>query len=802
MWKNYLLVIYRNIMRQKLNTLINIVGLAAGISAGTLIFLYIHTELNFDKNWKDADNLYRVNEVFDYHKREATPYALTANKLGQRMIEEFPDLDICRVERDVYGKNIFIDDEWIDPGNIMHTDDNFFKFFTYPRDFILQETDTLPDAWISEKLYEAYFEPYKIDQFTYGEKVYQISGVFSKSGYNSHLDVDIVIHYDEIMLQERKSINDWTRLNTSVYVRSELPMSELEAKIEKAFRSEVDTFTTRYNMNMDLRFPFIPVKDIHFSNIYQYDSLTNTDRQIVWLFSVIGFLILTIASINYINMAIAQGGIRAREIAIRKTMGASRKNIIVQFLGESIAIAFLAILISIIFSEMLFPAFNQITGFDFHIFEWVILKRMLIFLVIIWILLGFISGFYPAFVLSLFQPITIFRSGADLMLYRNVRSYFVSSTKVRKTMLIAQYLVAGTIIISTIIIQLQTSYLTGKDLGFDLENLVIVELERDSSRESKYEKLLSAVLELEDVQKATLANRVPGMRTGRLLFYIPTDTGIYQNAIDFYSGKPDYMETIGCEVVVGRWFDPDATAENKQREVLVNEAFVEAMKWDRPLGRVIGSGFVSDHKIVGVIKDFNYYSLHQSVMPLVVLPYIMPSQYLVINSNEPEKLIKSEGLYHIWNGFFPYEAPKVQLLKAAFNSQYAREHRLLSIFAYFSGLSIIISSLGLFALSAFSAQRKSKDISIRKILGAGRKHILKLLYLDYMQIFALATLLAWLGSYVFANQWLSTFVAAVAPGVIPYLLGSFFVLGIVAITVSYHTIKALRIEPAYFLKYE
>jgi putative ABC transport system permease protein len=802
MWKNYLVVVYRNIIRQKLNTLINILGLAAGISAGTLIFLYVHTELNYDRYWKDTDNLYRVNEVFDYHKREATPYAVVSHMLGKRMIEEFPGIQVCRVEKGNYGKNIFIDDEWIDPGTILHADDNFFKLFTYPRDFIFLETDTLTNAWVSEKLYETHFEPFDLDVFKYGNKTFQVAGVFSKSGYQSHLNVDLVIPFDTLMLNDRNRNMDWTRLNSSLYVRTDLPQEKLEAEINNAFRTEVDTFTRRYEMNMDIRFPVIPVKDIHFSNAYQYDSMTNGDRQIVWLFSIIGFLILTIASINYINMAIAQGGIRAKEIAIRKTMGASRKNIIVQFLGESIAITLFAILISIVFSEMLFPAFNQITGFDFHIFEIVILQRMLGFLIVVWIVLGFISGFYPAFVLSLFQPITIFRSGADLILYRNVRSYFVSSTKVRKTMLIGQYLVAGTIIISTIIIQLQNRYLMNRDLGFDLNNLLIMELERDSTRETKYENLLNTVLELEDVHKATLANRVPGMRTGRLLFYVPTDTGIYQNGFDFYSGKPDYLETLGCEVTSGRWFDPDAQDEELYREILVNEAFVKEMNWSNPLGRQIGSGFMTNHKVVGVIKNFNYYSLHQKVMPLVILPDIFPSQFLVINSYSPYKLLNNKSLYRIWNSYFPYEAPKVQMLKTAFNSQYNREHRLLSIFAYFSGLSIIISSLGLFALSAFSAQKRSKDISIRKILGAGSKHIIQLLYLDYMQIFALATLLAWLGSFIFANQWLSTFVASVSPGVIPYLIGSFLVLGIVTMTVSYHTIKALRIEPAYFLKYE
>ncbi len=802
MWKNYLAIIYRNILRQKLNTLINILGLAAGISAASLIFLYVHTELKFDESWEEPENLYRINETFEYFKKENTPYALTSHVLGRRMREYFPGMEICRLESGDYGDNIFVDDKWLNPGRIKHADDNFFKLFTYPRSFFNTEIDTMPEAWVSKKVYNRFFAPYNVQTFKYGSQWYELAGTFNKSGYHSHLEVDVLVPYDSLILNDFKHVNDWTRLNTFTYVRTSHKQQELEHLINRKVEREVDEFTSKYEMQMNLHFPVISLPDIHFNHVYQYDSLSNRDKNVVWLFSIIGMLILTIASINYINMAIAQGGIRAREIAIRKTMGATRKNVITQFLGESVAITLLAIIISVIFTEMLFPAFNEVTGFDFHIFETAVLSRLIAFLAIVWILLGFLSGFYPAFVLSLFQPITIFRGGADLMLYRNVRSYFVSSTKVRKLMLVAQYLVAGTIIIATIIIQLQTSYLVNRDMGFDMDKLVIMQLEKDSTRAPQYRKLLEAVLELENVEKATLAERVPGLRTGRLLFYFETDSGRYQDGFNVFSGRPDYLEVLGCEVVSGRWFDPSAREGELRNEIMINESFVETMGWKQPLGKVFASGFSDEHKVVGVVKDFNYYSLHQDVKPLAILPNIFTNRYLVINARNPGALVKSGKLEHIWAGFFPNQVPTINRLRNTFNSQYTHEHRLLSIFAYFSGLSIIISSLGLFALSAFSAQKRSREISIRKILGAERKHILTLLYVDYMQIFALATLLAWLGAFVFANQWLDTFIASVSPGLLPYILGSVFILGIVAITVSYHTLKATRTNPAVFLKYE
>ncbi|HKK60546.1 MAG TPA: FtsX-like permease family protein [Salinivirga sp.] len=802
MWKNYLAIIYRNILRQKLNTFINILGLAAGISAASLIFLYVHTELKFDESWDNADELYRVNETFEYFRKESTPYALTSHVLGKRMRSEFPDMQVCRLETGDYGNNIFVDDKWLNPGRIKHADDNFFKLFTYPQTVFTTRTDTLPKAWIAKKKYEKYFEPFNTKTFRYGEKWYELAGTFNKSGYQSHLDIDLIVPYDSLILNDYKHTQDWTRLNTLTYVRTDLGAGKLEQLINQRLKNEVDAFTRKHNMQMNLHFPAISLPEIHFNHVYQYDSLSNRDKNVVWLFSIIGILILTIASINYINMAIAQGGIRAREIAIRKTMGATRKNVIIQFLGESVAITLLAIIISVIFTEMLFPAFNEITGFDFHIFESAVLSRLVVFLSVVWLLLGFLSGFYPAFVLSLFQPITIFRGGADLMLYRNVRSYFVSSTKVRKLMLVAQYLVAGTIIIATIIIQLQTNYLVNRDMGFDMDKLVIMELEKDSTRAPQYRSLLNAVLELDNVEKATLAERVPGLRTGRLLFYFESDSGRYQNGFNVFSGRPDYLEVLGCEVVAGRWFDPSARKGELRNEILVNEAFVETMGWSQPLGKEFASGFSDEHKVVGVVKDFNYYSLHQNIEPLAILPNIFTNRYLVINARDPKELMNSGKLEHLWSGFFPNQVPTINRLRNTFNSQYTHEHRLLSIFAYFSGLSIIISSLGLFALSAFSAQKRSREISIRKILGAGHKHILGLLYVDYMQIFAIAILLAWLGAFVFANQWLDTFVAAVSPGLLPYILGSVFILGIVAVTVSYHTLKATRTNPAVFLKYE
>lgn len=777
-------------------------GLAAGISAASLIFMYVFTELSYDDRWQNADSLYRLNETLDYFGREKTPYAKTSHMLGKRLREDFSGMKVCRVESGNYGDNIFVADQWLNPGAIKHADDNFFQLFTYPRIKFSQRTDTLPGAWVARKVYSKYFEPYNKKTFQYGHKKYSLAGTFKTTGYMSHLPVDVVIPYDSSMLSEYKRTHDWGRLNTWTYVSSQLGKDALEQKINNHLAAEVDSFINKYDMQLNISFPVIAVPDIHFSNQYQYDSLSNGDKRIVWLFTVIGILILTIASINYINMAIAQGGIRAKEIAIRKTMGASRRNIIIQFLGESVTITLLAIIISVIFTEMLFPAFREITGFDFSLFEAVMFSKLTVFLLIVWLLLGFISGFYPAFVLSLFQPITIFRGGTDVLLYRNVKSYFVSSTKVRKLMLVAQYLVAGTIIIATIIIQLQTRYLMNRDMGFDLDKLVMIELEKDSSRANRYRQLMNTVRELEDVEKATLAGRIPGLRTGRLLFTFENDSGRSQNAFNFYSGRPDYPEVLGCEILTGRWFDPSGNQEDVRKEVLVNQAFVKTMNWENPLGKTFGSGYVDDHKVVGVVKDFHYYSLHQPVLPLVIMPNIFTNRYLVINTNEPRHLLRSGKLEHVWKGFFPNEIPTIEQLRSSFNSQYMRERRLLSIFAYFSGLSIIISSLGLFALSAFSAQKRSKEISIRKILGAGRKHILRLLYIDYMQIFAVATLLAWLASFVFAHQWLDSFIASVNPGLIPYITGTLLILGIVALTVSFHTIKALRTNPAVFLKYE
>ncbi len=805
MWRNYLIIVYRNVLRQKLNTIINILGLAAGISAATLIFLYVYAELTYDENWDNPDDIYRINESFDYPDREPSHYAMTSHLVGKRLRESRQFNEVCRIETGNYGHNIYVNDTWLNPGNIKHVDRNFFNIFTYPRTFFQYEEIDIENkepAWVSEDVYNRFFEPYKVKEFRYGTTDYYIVGTYKKKGFHSHLDIDILILYDSVMLSNYKRMYDWTRINSLTYVRTSLRKNELKERVDQLFSEEVKQFEEKANLKMNLYFPVIPLADIHFSQKYQYDSLSNSNKRMVWLFSVIGVLILTIASINYINMAIAQGGIRAREIAIRKTMGASRRNIIIQFLGESVAITFLAILASFIISELLFPAFNEITGYDFHIFDNIVLVRMMVFLGFVWIILGFFSGFYPAFVLSLFQPITIFRGGADLLLYRNVRSYFVSSTKVRKLMLIAQYLVAGTIIITTIIIQLQTRFLMNRDLGFDLDNLVIMELEKDTAREDRYKRILNNIRELDNVQAATLAERIPGLRTGRLLFNFKTDSGIYHREFDYFSGYPDYMEVIGSEIVLGRWFDPDGSRDEMKNEVLVNQAFVKSMNWKNPLGREFGSGFIDDHKVVGVLKNFNYYSLHNDVSPLVVLPGVFTSRYLVINSNEPRELIKSGKLQHLWSGFFPNEMSSVKLLKSSYNSQYTREHRLLSIFTYFSGLSIIISSLGLFALSAFSAQKRCREISIRKILGAGRKHILRLLYMDYMQIFALSTLLAWLFSFVFANQWLHSFIAAVSPGVIPYVFGGIIILSIVAITVSYHTVKALSTNPAINLKYE
>jgi putative ABC transport system permease protein len=802
MWKNYVVIVYRNIIRQKLNSLVNVLGLAAGISAASLIFLFVNTEMSYDEQWSESNQLYRVNETFGYYQKPETPYAVVSYLLGTRLRELFSEQSVCRVEGGNYGKKIFVEDKWVNPGAIKHTDDNFFELFDYPRQKLDVDTDTLPAAWVADQVFDNYFEQYNATSFVYGENTYYVAGTFSKQGYHSHLDVDIVIPYDSTIVNNWSRENDWTRLVANVYVKSELPTAQLEEKINRELDTNVDSFVNRYDMQMELYFPVIAVPDIHFSKQFQFDSYSNGDPNVVWLFAIIGLLILIVAGINYINMAIAQGGIRAREIAIRKAMGASRKNIIVQFLGESVAITLIAIVLSFIMTEMLFPAFNSITGFEFYIYDSYVFWPLLLFLFFVWFLLGFFSGFYPAFVLSEFQPVTIFRSGADLLLYRNVRSYFISSTKVRKAMLVVQYVIAGTIIITTIIIQVQTHFLFQRDLGFDLEKLVVIELEGNSAHEPEYKSLLSAVNELENVNRASLANKVPGQRTGRLLFTFHFNDSISQGTYDFYSGSYDVINVLGAEIIAGRGFDRTGTEEQIGREVLVNEKFVEHMGWDEPLGKKFRSGFQPAHTIVGVVRNFNYYSLHREIAPLVILPDIFSSHFLVINTDHPNTLIQSGKLEHLWNGFFPSEVPSIYKLSESYNAQYTKETRLLSIFMYFSGLSLIISGLGLFALSAFSVQRRSKEISIRKILGADRKHIIKLLYVDYIQIFLFSTLIAWGVAWLFAERWLGTFVASVSPGILPYIIGSLVIFLVAIITVSYHTLKAFVRNPSVYLKYE
>lgn len=799
MWKNYFTIVYRSILRQKLNSFINILGLAAGVSAAALIFLYVDTEIGYDKNWEQPENLFRVNETFDYYQKEETPYALVSFVLGTRLREFFPDDEVCRTELGRNGRNIFVEDTWVNPGVIRHADDNFFRIFTFPHTIFGNVDDTLPRAWVEQRVYETYFARFNANLFVYGNKKYALAGVFSKKGYQSHLEVDVLLPFDSVMVNEWSRQTDWSQLIASLYMRSDLTAQELEYSINSKFSTEVDSFVNRYNMQMRLRFPVIAVPEIHFSSDFQYDSLTNGDRNVVWIFTIVGLLIIIIASINYVNMAIAQGGIRAREIAIRKTMGATRKNIIIQFLGESVVILFFAIVASFVIIELLFPGFNELTGFHFTVFESNVIGRLLVFLFFVWILLSFFSGFYPAFVLSQFQPITIFRGGADLILFKNVRSYFVSSTKVRKTMLVAQYVVAGTIIVTTIIIQFQTNYLFERDLGFDINKLVVVELENDTTRKEQYTNFLSAVKDLDYVESATIASRIPGLRTGRLLFTFNTSGEITQSTIDYYSGNPDLLEVMGCELVSGRWFDVSGNMEQVKKEVIVNESFVEYLGWNDPLGRRFRSGFIPDHLIVGVVKDFNYYSLHKAVSPLVVVPYTGNNRFLIINSSEPDLLISSGQVHRLWAVFFPSEVLTISRLRDSFNSQYNKETKLLHIFTYFSGLAIIISSLGLFALSAFSVQRRIKEISIRKILGAERKHIIRLLYVDYFQIFILSSLLGWGAAFLFSQRWLNSFVSSVSPGIAPYLLGAVVIFFVAFFTVSYHTFKAIQANPAQFL---
>jgi ABC-type antimicrobial peptide transport system permease subunit len=785
MFKNYLKIALRNIKRHKGYSFINIVGLAIGMACCILILLWVQDELSYDRFHENADDIYRVIQDINFTDHSTT-WAITQGPLGPSLKEDYPEI-INAVRITGRELRLTYDEKSYDEGAGM-ADGSIFEMFTFP--LIKGDPATALSDPFSIILTEEMAAKYFGDEDPIGKIIkadnkwdFQVTGVMKNVPLNSHLQFDFLIPF--IFGRELNyTVDRWgnSQFRTYVQLQKGVPAQEVIQKIS-------GHLFEKPTIEKDARLNLQALTRIHLFSNYEYDS-AHGDIMYVTLFSIIAFFILLIACINFMNLATARSGNRAKEVGMRKVAGAHKTDIIKQFYGESILLAFIALLFAVAFVWLLLPVFNNLAAKELSMNLSGNLS-ILLGLLGIAMLTGIIAGSYPALFLSAFQPV---------MVLKGSRLSGSKGSLFRKILVVFQFSLTILLIVCTAGVYNQINYIQNRKLGYDKEHMIYFGMRGDMR--TQFDAVKNELLQNPNILGVTATSNVPtyGYTFSNSLWRWEgqsPDEEILMRAVFI---DVDYFKTFGMEIAEGRSFSREFPTDATEA-IMVNEEAVKAMGMESPIGKRLS---IQDNNfnIIGVVKNYHFRSLRQKIDPLILI-------YNPGNSRALFARLKSENIpqtigyiENLWKKFAPGYPFNFRFLDEALDRMYRSEQRIGTLFQYFSFLAILISCLGLLGLASFMAEKRTKEIGIRKVLGASTSNITLLLSKEFTKWVLIANVIAWPIAYFAVSKWLQGYVYKANIALWSFILSGVLALFIALITVSYQSIKAALANPIDSLRYE
>jgi putative ABC transport system permease protein len=792
MIKNLFLIALRNFKKDKWYNLLNILGLTIGISFSLFLIFYIRDELNYDRYNKKADRIYRIVSYIQERDKN-TNWTITQFPLGPTLKKDVPEVEeavrFAPRERTLFknGNNNYYETR------LYYADSNIFRIFTI--NFVEGNANALnqPNSIvISRSLAEKYFGKNvsavgKTLRTVYD--LYKVTGVFEDIPRNSHLRYDMLISMSSLKNNGGES---WGNFNYFTYVllKPGARAQNLNKKLEQIYHKNVEPIFSQFNVKM--RYDVQPITEIHLHSRLEREPEELGSMSYIWIFSAVAFFMLLIACINYMNLTTARSARRAKEIGIRKVTGSSRRQLILQFLSESVLTAFVAVLLSTVLVILLLPVFNSLSGKSFNLQT--LLQPFNIFLLLgIGLFTGLAGGSYPAFYLSGFTPVSVLKGAL---------SKASGNISLRRTLVVLQFSISMIMLICTWVVYSQLSYLRKKDLGFDKSQVMTVTVNTGEDERGKISSMDNDFRSLPGVRMVGTGNSYPGSPNINLnLFTVETKNGHVDKAIECYGVDENYLGALGIRIVKGRNF---SSLADTLHSILVNQAMVKHFGWDEAIGkRVKFPGDTSGNylEVVGVFNDFNQKSLYNPIAPLLLFygPNGNVIQLKINPANTNETIAKVENT---WKKYFPQLPFEYKFLDEGLNSQYAADQQRGKIFAALSILTIIITCLGLLGLTAFTTQQKQKEISIRRVMGASVSQIVTLVARNYLLLALIAAAIAFPVAYYFMHHWLKVFTYSAGLSFIPFIVSAFAIVLTALLTAMYHSAKAALSKPARNLRTE
>jgi len=801
MIKNYIKTAWRSLLKNKGFTILNVLGLSVGLATCLLIVFYVVDELSYDRYNANAASIYRV-EIDAKLNGNGGLYATSEEPLLAALKGTFPEIEKSTRLIDVSGLFLSPQKFYIRKGNeniqekrVVFTESSLFDVFTLPMidGKPAASLDAPHSAVITESTAKKYFN--KVDvvgqTLTINDtSVFKITGVIKDIPAQSHFNYDLFLSFSS-RPESRSHGWGYSGLHNYLLLKPRTNVARLQTEIAKLeIKNSFSPSAWTSNGN-HLKVVLKPLTDIHLRDDSQFQLAPTGSIQYVYIFSLIAVFILLIACVNFMNLSTARSSNRAREVGVRKVLGSPRKYLVAQFLAESVLVTLASAIIGILLAWTLLPLFNQMSGKELvitgHSLAWLLPSLLLIVL-----LVGFLAGSYPAFYLSAFRPIDVLKGKLSTGFKRSF---------LRNFLVVFQFSISIFLIIGTLVIYNQLNYIHNKNLGFDRSQVLVIKNTNVLGKQADVFK--QEVKQLSGVINATMSSYQPTgderLKTG--LFPDPTIDIKKDILTEFWTVDENYINTMGIKLVNGRNFSKQMSTDSNA--IIVNEAFVRKFGAKDPLNKVVYRDFshVEPFHIIGVLKDFNFESLRDKISPLALV-YVPDNGAISVRLHTSDLTALMSKIENKWKGFSPNQQFNYSFMDQDFDATYRSEQRVGTIFISFSTLAIVIACLGLFGLAAYAAEQRTKEIGIRKVLGANISTIVGILSMDFIKLVIISILIATPLALFAMNKWLQDFAYRVNIQWYILALAGAIAIFIAFITISFQSIKAAVANPVNSLRSE
>jgi len=807
MLRNYFKIAVRNLLKHKFYSSLNILGLGIGITGFLFILLYTQEELSYDQYHEHAGNIVRI----DFHGKlgeNAFVGATNASPVGPTLVADFPEVEsFCRF-RDRGSFLVKYENNHYKEENIIYADSTFFHFFSIPLlEGEKKEALTQPNSIVlSRKMATKYFgnqEALGKSLLLDNEELMKVTGIMEEIPSNTHFYFDFLISLSSL---DESRDNNWGNFNMNTYVllKDGVNLDNFEKKIQITFRKGFEPVLLEYvgttwedfmSAGNYAFYEVTPLKDIHLRSDKGNELAANSDIQYVYIFGLIGLFILLIAGINFVNLTTAQSMNRAKEVGVRKVVGAAKGNLIAQFLSESVIVSLVSLILACVLLHLLLPGFNELSAKEFDRFDFYSPFFVSVALGIA-LITGLLSGIYPAIYLSGFKPVKVLKGR---LLGQKNKSLF------RNALVVFQFFITTVLIIGTIVVFQQLRFMQNKKLGYDREHVLI--LNDAYALGDQTEAFKKRIQDHPAVKYASVTGFLPVFSNRNTSSFFKGKNPSQENAIllsNWYVDF-DYLKTMGMEILKGRDFDGNLATDSSA--IIINEELARQLNYEDPIGKFMSGRSNDDinelefYNIIGVVKNFHYASLREHIDPLALfIGRSRGAMSLRLETSDVASFTKD--LQKAWNEMAPGQPFSYQFMDERFSRMYESEEHLSKIVAVFSFLAIFIACMGLLGLATFIAQQRTKEIGIRKVLGASIPNLVYLLCKDFGILILMAFFLAAPIAWYLMDSWLSDYTYAVSIGYDVFLLAGVLILSLAVLSIIYQASRVAVVNPVDTLKWE